>query len=297
MTLFSPDEKRGVKQIVKFATKNGSQPLTRIVHSAASSKWLAKIKEFEQPIRRIVHDERVEKELRLAEVELLKASNLRDFHQEIMSRPKKQWMGKATTSSTTVNPSQQEEKALLAKIEKAEPQNNEEDNEDEFGDERSDVEMAGAGSLDESGDEQSVDGELDKKKTKMPIGTDLKVNEKSAEKKKVKSKKDEKNRLQKGAQNDARRRWTTKERSKFVDERAAKAIGRRVKRASFVTRNQRTEGNSDDDESGRKRAKKVKKKRKGLKQQTQEISQPQKLTRKMRAAKKRYAERMKKSEK
>ena len=50
-----------------------------------------RIGEHESDIRRILDQERVEREVRLAEMEVKKAQNMLDYRDHIFSRPKREW--------------------------------------------------------------------------------------------------------------------------------------------------------------------------------------------------------------
>jgi len=49
------------------------------------------IEALEYDIRKVVDQERVERELRLAEMEVQKAQNMLDYRNEIYSRPRREW--------------------------------------------------------------------------------------------------------------------------------------------------------------------------------------------------------------
>ena len=50
-----------------------------------------KIGDLEDDIKKILDQERVERELRLAEMEVKKAQNMIDYREQIYSRPKRDW--------------------------------------------------------------------------------------------------------------------------------------------------------------------------------------------------------------
>jgi ATP-dependent RNA helicase DDX27 len=51
----------------------------------------AKIETFEYDIQKIIDQERIEREIRLAEMEVKKAQNMLDYREEIYSRPNREW--------------------------------------------------------------------------------------------------------------------------------------------------------------------------------------------------------------
>lgn len=50
-----------------------------------------KIEEYEYDVRKIIDQERIEREIRLAEMEVKKAQNMITYREEIYSRPKREW--------------------------------------------------------------------------------------------------------------------------------------------------------------------------------------------------------------
>lgn len=50
-----------------------------------------KIDDLEMDVKRIIDQERIEREIRLAEMEVKKAQNMITYRDEIYSRPKKEW--------------------------------------------------------------------------------------------------------------------------------------------------------------------------------------------------------------
>lgn len=86
---FVEDEDRPLlKEIVKKAKIN---LLSRKVPSAAIETWHQKVEDMEQHVVAILKSEREEKELRKAELEVQRASNIIDHHDEIYSRPARTW--------------------------------------------------------------------------------------------------------------------------------------------------------------------------------------------------------------
>lgn len=307
VTLFSTDEKRQVKKIIKLATKGAgcSQPVSRSVHADVTAKWVDRIRELEKEVKTILHSEHLERELRLAEMELAKIHNLRSFDNEIMARPKRQWI-RMNDEQHVANPSEREEAAMLSNFEKSyqeiEQSNQQNDEDDEFNEEGSEDVVVTDG---ESDGLDSDDDEPARKKVKIGEKKKVKIGEKkekigemqerdTTDQKKAKGskKRDEKNRLQKGEQINDRRKLTPKQKAVMADTRATKAIGKKVKKSKQLARKRVVDGHSDDDDEKTKKVKRQKKK-KGVGQTKVEPKTPQKLTRKIRAANKRYADKKK----
>lgn len=67
----------------------------KIFSRKVNSKKLEALKEridsFENDIQKIIDQERIEREIRLAEMEVKKAQNMIDYREEIYSRPNREW--------------------------------------------------------------------------------------------------------------------------------------------------------------------------------------------------------------
>lgn len=84
----SNDERRVLRMVAKRA-KN--QLSARIVQPAAVAKWRVWVDSLAEGVKAVLKDEREEKEMRLAEMELTKANNLLKHSDEIYSRPARTW--------------------------------------------------------------------------------------------------------------------------------------------------------------------------------------------------------------
>lgn len=84
----SNDERRVLKNVAKRAKRQLS---ARVVQPAVVGKWRAWIDSLEGAIKNVFRDERQEKDLRMAEMELNKADNLLKHSDEIYSRPARTW--------------------------------------------------------------------------------------------------------------------------------------------------------------------------------------------------------------
>jgi ATP-dependent RNA helicase DDX27 len=84
----SNDERRVLKLVAKRAK---SQLSARVVQPAVVGKWRAWIDSLDSAVKAVLKEERQEKEMRMAEMELTKADNLLKHSDEIHSRPARTW--------------------------------------------------------------------------------------------------------------------------------------------------------------------------------------------------------------
>ena len=82
-----------IKEIVK---KSGVELSQRVVPPQAVSSWYRKVEVMEEQVRKIYAEEGEEKELRRAEMEAQKASNMIEHEAEIYSRPPRTWFQSET---------------------------------------------------------------------------------------------------------------------------------------------------------------------------------------------------------
>ncbi len=95
---FVEDQDRSLlKEIIK---KGKIELLSRKVASVAINDWQAQVEGFERDVIQILKSEREEKELRKAEMEAQKASNMIDHHDEIYSRPARTWFQTKSEKAT-----------------------------------------------------------------------------------------------------------------------------------------------------------------------------------------------------
>lgn len=82
----------GDRSLLKEVIKKGQiELLSRKVPPAAINTWQSKLESFERDVIQILKSEREEKELRKAEMEAQKATNMIDHRDEIFSRPARTW--------------------------------------------------------------------------------------------------------------------------------------------------------------------------------------------------------------
>lgn len=83
------NEERKLLKIV--AKRGGDQVVARVVPATVIGKWKAWIDSVQGAVRTVLKEERHEREMRLADVELTKANNMMKHSDEIYSRPAKSW--------------------------------------------------------------------------------------------------------------------------------------------------------------------------------------------------------------
>lgn len=82
------DERKVLKAVAKRANSNLA---ARVVPAAVIGKWKAWVDSVESAVRSILKEEREEREIRMAEMEVNKANNMIKFSNDIYSRPAKSW--------------------------------------------------------------------------------------------------------------------------------------------------------------------------------------------------------------
>lgn len=121
VTLFSPSEKLQLKRIIRQGTKGSKEAplLKRNISSEQYQPWHEKLVSLNPDVERILAEERVEREIRLAEMEAQKGLNMQLYEDEILSRPKKRWFSKPQQSDPMEQTPEQLEKCqrLLASYE------------------------------------------------------------------------------------------------------------------------------------------------------------------------------------
>ncbi|MCJ1308899.1 nucleolar DEAD-box protein required for synthesis of 60S ribosomal subunit [Agyrium rufum] len=90
-TIASESDRKVVKEAVKSAKAQGAKIVSRIVEPADADKWVENLKELEEEVEDVLREEKEEKMLGSAEMQVRKGENLVDHEKEIMSRPKRTW--------------------------------------------------------------------------------------------------------------------------------------------------------------------------------------------------------------
>ncbi|KAL4956786.1 P-loop containing nucleoside triphosphate hydrolase protein [Aspergillus filifer] len=90
-TIAAEPDRKVVKAAVKAGKTQGAKIVSRVVEPAVADEWAAKAKELEEEIDAVLEEEKVEKQLAQAEMQVTKGENLIKHEAEIKSRPKRTW--------------------------------------------------------------------------------------------------------------------------------------------------------------------------------------------------------------
>ncbi|THV04926.1 DEAD-domain-containing protein [Dendrothele bispora CBS 962.96] len=90
VTLVGEADRKMLKAAIKHASSE-DQVRHRIIPSEAVSKWVEKLEELKPEIAAVLQEEKEEKQIRQAEMELKKGQNIIEHHDEIYSRPARTW--------------------------------------------------------------------------------------------------------------------------------------------------------------------------------------------------------------
>ena len=80
-----------VKAAVKAGRAQGAKIVGRIVDGAAVDEWATKLEDMDGEIEDVLREEKEEKRLAQAELQVKKGSNILTHEEEIMARPKRTW--------------------------------------------------------------------------------------------------------------------------------------------------------------------------------------------------------------
>ncbi|EEH50754.2 uncharacterized protein PADG_06833 [Paracoccidioides brasiliensis Pb18] len=90
-TIAAESDRKVVKAAVKTGRAQGAKIVSRLIDVAEADKWAAKVEEMEDEVKEILKEEKEEKQLAQAEMEVTRGSNLISHEKDIMSRPKRTW--------------------------------------------------------------------------------------------------------------------------------------------------------------------------------------------------------------
>lgn len=90
-TIAAEPDRKVVKTAVKAGRAQGAKIVSRVVDPAAVDEWMGKLEDMQQDIDEILQEEKEEKQLAQAEMQVTRGSNLINHESEIMSRPKRTW--------------------------------------------------------------------------------------------------------------------------------------------------------------------------------------------------------------
>ena len=90
-TIAAEPDRKVVKSAVKAGKAQGSKIASRVVEPAVADEWATKAEELDGEVDEILKEEKAEKQLAQAEMQVTKGENMIKHESEIMSRPKRTW--------------------------------------------------------------------------------------------------------------------------------------------------------------------------------------------------------------
>ncbi|KAJ6110956.1 ATP-dependent RNA helicase drs1 [Penicillium sp. IBT 16267x] len=90
-TIAAEPDRKVVKAAVKAGKAQGAKIVSRMVEVAVADAWAQKAADLESEIEEVLQEEKLEKQLSQAEMQVNKGDNLMKHGAEIMSRPKRTW--------------------------------------------------------------------------------------------------------------------------------------------------------------------------------------------------------------
>ena len=90
-TIAAEPDRKVVKAAVKAGKAQGAKIASRVVDPAVADDWAAKAEGLADEIEEILQEEKTEKQLAQAEMQVTKGENLIKHEAEIKSRPKRTW--------------------------------------------------------------------------------------------------------------------------------------------------------------------------------------------------------------
>nr|KMM72625.1 ATP-dependent RNA helicase drs1 [Coccidioides posadasii RMSCC 3488] len=90
-TIAAEPDRKVVKAAVKAGRAQGAKIVSRVVDPAVADEWASKVEEMQAEIEDILKEEKEEKQLAQAELQVKRGQNLIKHESEIMARPKRTW--------------------------------------------------------------------------------------------------------------------------------------------------------------------------------------------------------------
>ncbi|KAL4997833.1 P-loop containing nucleoside triphosphate hydrolase protein [Aspergillus recurvatus] len=90
-TIAAEPDRKVVKTAVKAGKAQGAKIVSRVVDPSVADSWASKAKDMEEEIDAVLEEEKLEKQLAQAEMQVTKGENLIKHEAEIKSRPKRTW--------------------------------------------------------------------------------------------------------------------------------------------------------------------------------------------------------------
>ena len=91
LTLAAEPDRKVVKSAVNAAKAQGAKIISRKVEKADADKWQTQIDDMEDEIDEIIQEEKEERQLAQAEMQVKRGENLIEHEAEIKGRPKRTW--------------------------------------------------------------------------------------------------------------------------------------------------------------------------------------------------------------
>lgn len=91
ITIAAEPDRKVVKAVVKAGKANGAKIVSRIIDPAEADKWQTEIDELDGEVDEIIQEEKEEKHMAQAEMQLKKGENIIQHEAEIKGRPKRTW--------------------------------------------------------------------------------------------------------------------------------------------------------------------------------------------------------------
>ena len=129
-TIAAEPDRKVVKAVVKSGKVQGAKIASRVVDPAVADDWASKAEALSEEIDEILEEEKYEKQLAQAEMQVTKGENLIKHEAEIKSRPKRTWfeterqkreahkIGAAELNGSAAAPAKREKKKLSNKDKK-----------------------------------------------------------------------------------------------------------------------------------------------------------------------------------
>ncbi|EHA27049.1 hypothetical protein ASPNIDRAFT_130294, partial [Aspergillus niger ATCC 1015] len=90
-TIAAEPDRKVVKAAVKAGKSQGAKIASRVIEPAVADSWAAKAEELADEVEEVLSEEKLEKQLAQAEMQVTKGENLIKHEAEIKSRPKRTW--------------------------------------------------------------------------------------------------------------------------------------------------------------------------------------------------------------
>lgn len=91
VTIAAEPDRKVVKAAVKAGKAQGAKILSRVIDPADADNWQSQADDMKDEIEDIMKEEKEEKQLAQAEMQVKKGENLIEYEKEIKARPKRTW--------------------------------------------------------------------------------------------------------------------------------------------------------------------------------------------------------------